>query len=332
MTNESTARAAPGAAPRYRFYDLKPPPGDMHAEVHAGLTGPTKRLPPKYFYDATGSKLFEAITRLPEYYLTRTELGLFDRYQDELAAALGDGVCLVEYGSGSSRKIRKVLERARPLAYVPVDISGDHLAAQARTLVADFPWLQVYPTCADYSQPFALPEPVARLTKVGFFPGSSIGNFEPAAAEAFLRNARRTLGARSRLLIGVDRKKDVRVLEAAYDDAEGVTAAFNLNMLSHLNAALGCDFDLSGFRHEANYNHALGCVQMHLRSLRQQRVRIGDAVVTFAAGERIHTENSFKYHPEEFTALAGRAGFDVKDWWTDERGWFATFLLEASVQ
>ena len=312
---------------RFEFFDLKPKAADMREEVLAGLTATPKTLSPKYFYDETGSELFKRITRLPEYYLTRTEMALFDAYLEQIAAALGDGVCLVEYGAGATLKIRKLLERLRPAAYVPVDISGDHLEAQSRELHADFPWLDVFPTCADFTAPFPLPEPVTGLPIVGFFPGSSIGNFDPAGAERFLRNVHETLGPRGRLLVGIDRRKDPEVIEAAYNDAQGVTAAFNLNALDHINARLGADFDIAAFRHEARYDEDRGCLQMFLRSTRAQTVHIGEVAIDFAADERIHTENSFKYHPEEFEALAGRGGFAVDTWWTDEAARFALFLL-----
>lgn len=314
---------------RFEYFDLKPPASDMRAEVLRGLTAEPKRLLPKYFYDETGSRLFEQITQLPEYYLTRTEMGLFDSHLEALADAIGAGVCLVEYGSGSNLKIRKLLERARPAAYVPVDISAEHLLAQARALHRDHPWLHVYPTCADFTGAFPLPGPVRGLPPVGFFPGSSIGNFDAAGAVRFLANARLTLGDGSRLLVGVDRKKDVAVLEAAYNDAAGVTAAFNLNVLAHINRRLDADFDLDAFCHEAHYDASAGCVRMYLRSRVAQRVQIGGDVIEFAAGEAIHTENSFKYDPDEFVALAARGGFEAERTWSDDRGWFSLFLLRA---
>lgn len=316
---------------RFEYFDLKPKQADMREEVLAGLSAPAKSLPPKYFYDARGSALFERITRLPEYYLTRTEMTLFDANLDAIAGALGDGFCLVEYGSGSSLKIRKLLERLRPAAYVPVDISGVHLEAEARALYRDYPWLDMFPTCTDFTGPFELPEPVVGLPRVGFFPGSSIGNFEPAAAAEFLHNVRSTLGPGGRLLIGVDRKKDPAVLEAAYNDAEGVTAAFNLNVLRHLNESLHADFDLQAFRHEACYDAERGCIRMFLRSLTEQTVRVAGTAIDFAADETIHTENSFKYAPAEFRDLAGRGGFAVETWWTDAKDLFALFLLRATA-
>lgn len=326
MSTSTTVDAAGG---RFEYFDLKPHAADMRDEVLGGLAQRPRRLSPKYFYDEAGSELFEQITRLPEYYLTRTEMALFDANLDHIAEALGSGGALVEYGSGSSYKIRKLLERIRPAAYVPVDISGDHLQQQARALHADFPWLDVFPTCADFTAPFDLPPPVADLPTVGFFPGSSIGNFDPAGAEDFLRNVHATLGPRGRLLVGVDRKKDVAELEAAYNDSRGVTAAFNLNVLLHINRRLGADFDVTSFAHEAHYDGERGSIRMFLRSLRDQSVHIGEVTEHFTEGEVIHTENSFKYDPEEFIALARRGGFETATWWTDEGERFGLFLLRA---
>lgn len=301
----------------------------MRQEVLAGLAARPRTLPPKYFYDETGSELFERIMGLPEYYLTRTEMALFDEHLGDIAEALGSGRVLVEYGSGSSIKIRKLLEGIRPAAYVPVDISGEHLLAQSRALQADYPWLDVFPTCADFTAPFELPPPVTGMPTIGFFPGSSIGNFEPAGAEGFLRNVHETLGVDGRLLVGVDRKKNQDRLEAAYNDSQGVTAAFNLNVLAHINQRLGADFDPAAFAHEAHYDADQGCVQMFLRSLKEQTVSLGDVRETFRAGERIHTENSFKYHPEEFEQLARRGGFAVDRCWSDAGELFALYLLRA---
>ncbi len=311
----------------YEFFDLKPDTGSVLQEVLDGLAAPQKRISPKYFYDEAGSALFEEITRLPEYYPTRTEMALFDTHARAISDQLGQGGALVEYGSGSSLKIRKLLETVRPQAYVPVDISGDHLQANARALQADFPWLSLYPVCADFTQAFALPPTVQGLARTGFFPGSSIGNATPTGAQALLRTIAQTLGPGSHLLIGVDRKKDAQVLQAAYDDAAGVTAAFNLNMLAHLNRELDADFALDGFVHEAHYNETLGCVQMFLRSTRSQTVRVAGHAFTFAEGERVHTEDSYKYHPQEFEALAAVAGYERTGFWTDATDYYSVFLL-----
>lgn len=313
----------------YEYFDLKPALTNMRAAVLTGLRAPQKHVSPMYFYDADGSELFEQITELPEYYLTRTEIQLFDTYSDAIAERIGSNACLVEYGSGSSRKIRKLLETARPTAYVPVDISGDHLQQNARALHADYPWLHVYPTCTDFTKSFALPADVADLSKVGFFPGSSIGNFEPSAATELLRNIRATLGQGAHLLIGVDRKKSVELLEAAYDDAAGVTAQFNLNLLQHLNESLDANFDLTQFTHRATYNVEVGAVQMFLVSRCEQQVQVAGEQFNFAQGEALHTENSFKYHPQEFLALAAEAGFAANAQWTDANEWYGVYLLTA---
>ena len=317
------------AAAAYRFFDFKPPPADVLREVLDGLTSDPKHIAPKYFYDDRGSALFEAITRLPEYYLTRTELRLFDRCLPEVRDLIGEGGCIVEYGAGSSLKIRRLLEAVRPEAYLPVDISRRHLERTAADLHADFPWLNVYPTCADLTEPLGLPDVVAGFHKVGFYPGSSIGNFEPDAARRFLANVAASLGPGAHLLIGVDRKKDRAVLEAAYNDAAGVTSEFNRNVLNHLNDELNADFDPGAFRHRARYNEGRGCIQMFLESRREQRVRVNGTTIEFTRGETIHTENSYKFDLQEFRALAGGGGFTCAAVWTDPKEYFSLFLLEA---
>lgn len=321
-------RVEDGEPGEYHFFDLKPARQDVRAEILAGLGARHKHIAPKYFYDERGSALFEAITELPEYYLTRTEMTVFERYRDEIGAVIGGDTCLVEYGSGSSQKIRKLLSSAQPRAYMPVDISEDHLQHNARALHRDYPGLSVYPVCADFTEPFELPDVGDSWKRVGFFPGSSIGNFDPTDAVRFLANIARNLGPGSQLIIGIDLKKAKAILEAAYDDAQGVTAEFNLNVLNHLNDALGADFATTEFAHVALYNETLGCVQMFLRSRKAQRVKVGEVVVEFAQGETIHTENSYKYHIDEFRALAEDAGFTVSSTWTDVADWFAVVLLE----
>ncbi|NKC00488.1 MAG: L-histidine N(alpha)-methyltransferase [Pseudomonadales bacterium] len=313
----------------FAFFDYEPGEADMASEVIEGLKGEPKQISPKYFYDQRGSELFEAITELEEYYLTRTELGLFEAHLDEVASLLGDNLCVVEYGSGSSLKIRKLLEAVTPNAYVPIDISQEHLKANAQRLYEDYPWLRVYPVCADFSQPLTLPAVTDGLRKVGFFPGSSIGNFEPSAACQFLTNVHSELGSGGALLIGVDRKKPVEILVDAYNDAKGVTAEFNLNVLSHLNARLRATFDIQQFDHDARYNEHDGCIQMFLRSRTDQVVEVDGQPVRFDLDEELHTENSYKFHPEEFLAIAAEAGFKQTRQWTDEQDWFALFLLEA---
>jgi dimethylhistidine N-methyltransferase len=315
-----------GGAP-LEYVDQKPAVQELRREVLAGLARMPKALSPKFFYDARGSRLFEAITRLPEYYLTRTELAIFDVCLPAIAAHLEPPWCLVEYGAGSTLKVRKLLETLRPRAYVPVDISAEHLYDGAVELDRDHPDLLVLPTAADFTHAFELPAAVEGLARVGFFPGSSIGNFTPALAREFLGHMATTLGHGAVLLIGVDRKKDAAVLEAAYDDPAGVTAAFNLNMLRHLNALVGTNFDESGFRHRARYDGEAGCIRMYLESVREQLVTLDDRSIRFARGERIHTENSYKYDHDEFVALAAGAGLVCIDSWSDSRDWFSVFLL-----
>src|SRR4051812_6686716 len=223
-------------------------------DVIEGLSQPAKRLPPKYFYDAAGSELFEQITRLPEYYPTRTELKILGEHGGDIRATLPGNAALIEFGAGSTTKVRLLLESCKFAAYVPVDISGEFLNAQARALHADFPELAVYPVTADFTAPFALPEAVKAMPKVGFFPGSTLGNFEPHEACAFLRSARQILGTGARMLIGIDLEKDERQLHAAYNDAAGITARFNLNVLARIDSELGGNFNLSTFTHRAIYN------------------------------------------------------------------------------
>lgn len=314
------------------FHDLHPEPAAFRAEVTAGLRRSPKTIPPKFFYDKRGSELFDEICRLDEYYPTRTEIGLLERHAAEMAAAIGDGTVLIEFGSGSSIKIRLLLDRLPKLAaYMPIDISKEHLLASAGELVRQYPRLKVEAVCADYTRPLELPgtglEPNGKRRCV-FFPGSTIGNFEPEEAEMFLRQAAALVGPGGGLLIGVDLKKDAAVLHAAYNDARGVTADFNLNLLVRINAEAGGTFDLSAFSHRAFYNADAGRIEMHLVSERAQTVRIGDETFDFAAGEMIHTENSYKYDVEQFRALAGRAGFTARKLWTDDRQWFSLGYFE----
>jgi len=311
----------------YKFFDLAPVLREMRLEVLEGLSAPQKFLSPKFFYDERGSQLFDEITRLPEYYPTRTETELFEVHVGQIASHFTGAVTLLEYGSGSSRKIRALLEGMRPAAYVPLDISGEHLETSAKTLQADYGWLDIYAVCADYSQSIELPAEIPLNQPMAFFPGSSIGNFAPERAVEFLRRVRILVGAGGKLLIGVDRKKDKAVLESAYNDASGVTAAFNLNVLTHLNRELSGDFDVANFSHRAIYNEELGSIQMYLESRLAQVVQLGGQNVEFAAGEEIHTENSYKYHPDEFTALAARAGWQRELHLSDANNYFSVFLL-----
>lgn len=301
------------------------------ADVLDGLSRQPKQLSPKYFYDAAGSELFEQITVLPEYYPTRTELGILRAHGADIAAIIPEGAALVEFGAGATTKARLLLQHCRIGAYVPVDISGDFLKAQASALQHDFPTLRVAPVVADFTAPFTLPKAVADMPKVGFFPGSTLGNFEPHEACAFLRSARQILGPGALMLIGVDLEKSDRVLHAAYNDAAGVTARFNLNLLARIDRELGGDFDLSSFTHRAIYNRERHRIEMHLVSRKAQTVRILGKSVSFRAGESIHTENSYKYSLARFNTLAMGAGWTPQVSWTDDDNLFSVHALVASV-
>jgi dimethylhistidine N-methyltransferase len=288
-----------------------------------------KRLSPKYFYDATGSELFEAITRLPEYYPTRTELGILRDRGDEIAEIIPKGAALIEFGAGATTKVRLLLEKCAFAAYVPVDISGDFIKAQANVLRRDFPDLSVYPVAADFTAPFPLPTEVAAMPKVGFFPGSTIGNFEPHEACSFLKSAHDILGRGALMIIGADLEKDERVLHDAYNDAAGVTARFNLNVLVRINRELGGNFDLSAFTHRAIYNRERHRIEMHLISKKQQAVRMLGTNFSFRPGESIHTESSYKYSIDRFAALARGSGWLVQESWTDAKAMFSVHALVA---
>ena len=297
----------------------------LKEDVIAGLSLPQKALPPKYFYDAAGSRLFERICRLPEYYVTRAELSLMRAHMGAIARFAGKGCELVEFGSGESLKTRHLLRALRPAAYLPVDISAAALEKAARKLKRDFPSLNVVPVHGDFSRPIELPR--ARARRIVYFPGSTIGNLDPEEAHAFLAMTRDLAG---RMLVGVDLRKDPNVLHAAYNDSRKVTAAFNLNLLARINGELGADFDLRRFSHYAFYNAAAGRIEMHLVSLARQSVRVAGHRFRFDRGESIHTENSYKYSVEGFRALAARAGYAGKKVWTDRRALFALHGLAAS--
>ena len=309
------------------------PADGFREDVIAGLSLPQKALPPKYFYDAKGSRLFEAICRLREYYPTRAELALTRRHSGAIARFAGRGsssrVALIEYGSGESVKSQLLIEALRPSPYIPVDISADALRHAAAKLRRLFPWLDILPVHGDFTRPLKIPVAQAKGRRVVYFPGLTIGNLTPEQAHAFLRMTRGQVGPNGAMLVGVDLKKDASVLHAAYNDAEGVTAAFNLNLLARINRELGGDFSLRRFRHYAFYNPALGRIEMHLVSLVPQAVNIGNFRFSFDAGESIHTENSYKYSIEGFQALARRAGFRGRMVWTDSKGLFSLHGLTA---
>lgn len=301
------------------------------ADLHAALAHAPKTISPKYFYDETGSKLFERICELPEYYPTRTELALLKTHAADMAAQFGAQVQLVEYGAGALRKVRLLLD-AMPrdaVQFVPVDISGPHLLAACDSLAGDYPGLAIQPLVADFTRPHALPPCPGGSRRAGFFPGSSIGNFTPAEADAFLRLAAAEL-AGGGLLIGIDLVKDERVLHTAYNDAAGVTAAFNLNVLDRARRELGAEFPSDGFEHLAFYNPAYRRIEMHLRATRPLELKLAGKTYVFNEGETLHTEHSHKYTVDGFQALAARAGFKPGKAWIDADGWFALLWLEAA--
>jgi dimethylhistidine N-methyltransferase len=308
---------------------LAPRQEQFLSDVLRGLRRSPKQLPCKYFYDARGSELFDRICELPEYYLTRTELRIMKGQVAQMCAAIGEGARLVEFGSGSSLKTRLLLEHIEaPAAYVPVDISPAPLLAAAGALRSEFPHVPVIPVCADYTKELSLPRCDARRTVI-FFPGSTIGNFEPAAAGDFLRRIRLMGGEDGGLLIGFDLKKDPALLHAAYNDSQSITAQFNLNLLARINSELGADFDLDRFAHYAFYNPRRGGIEMHLLSRRPQTVRIGGEEIEFDEGESIVTEYSYKYTLAEFEQLAAESGYRARQVWMDEKRMFAVHWFES---
>ena len=299
--------------------------------VLEGLSRPDKAVPCRFLYDERGSALFDQICELPEYYPTRTETGILKACAPEIARRIGPHAQLIELGSGSSIKVRILLDAfERPAAYVAVDVSREHLLRAAERLAADFPSLEVAAICADYAAPFPLPEMNGGGRRLAFFPGSTIGNLEPEAALAFLKIWARRLGPDAAMLVGVDLRKDPGILHAAYDDSMGVTAAFSLNLLARANRELRADFDLGGFRHEARYDQGKGRIEIHLRSLKEQVVRLGGRSIAFGKGERMHVEHSYKYGIEQFQELARSAGFIPDAVFTDPAALFSVHYLTTS--
>jgi len=311
------------------LHDISPGQTASLAEVLRGLRSPQKELPCKLFYDDRGSQLFEQITALDEYYPTRAEQRIMRGARTEIAAQAGPECLLIEYGSGSSQKTRILLDNLeRPAGYVPIDISREQLRASAAALAHAYPRLRVLPVCADYTASLQLPTQLpACKRRLAYYPGSTIGNFVPDDARRFLTRIARVCGRDGGLLIGVDLKKDPMMLHRAYNDALGVTAAFNLNILARLNRELGAEFALDQFRHYAFYNPVFARVEMHLVSLTEQVVRLSDVNIHFDRGESIWTEASYKYNPAEFATLAAAAGWRVEQVWTDDRGLFSVQYL-----
>lgn len=311
------------------LHDFEPKLDTFREEVARGLRQTPKTLPCKFFYDERGSQLFDQICELPEYYPTRTESAIMCQHIIAIAKLCGPRCLLVEYGSGSSSKTRILLDHlTQPAAYVPIDIAREHLVHSAIALKVRYPKLQVLPVCADYTQRFTLPTPQTSAARVlVYFPGSTIGNFQPHEAQTFLAHIAQLCGPGGGLLIGVDLKKDTRILEPAYNDGQGVTAKFNLNLLRRMNDELGTDFNLNQFRHRAIYNKQVGRIEMHLISECEQTVHLDDLTIAFEPDEIITTEYSYKYSLEDFRQLARRAGLKVEQVWTDERQLFSVQYL-----
>jgi L-histidine Nalpha-methyltransferase len=314
--------------------DRRPPDNLVLEIVQRGLRASPKRLPSWLFYDERGSHLFEQICEQPEYYLTRCEIALMQTLGAQIAQTLGPDVRLVEYGSGHAIKTDILLQQlAAPVAYVPVEISPEPLRLSVQRLAARFPHVPMQPLCADFTKPLRLPiSPRAARRTVIYFPGSTIGNFDAAEAATLLRKMRGEMGESGGILIGVDLKKDVALLEAAYNDAAGVTAEFTLNMLAHVNRATGSDFNLARFRHRARYNPMAGRIETHIVSMAEQSVSVGRQVVRFRDGEAMQVEYSCKYSLEDFAALAHRAGLEVRNVWLDpERMFSVQYLVRAGA-
>jgi dimethylhistidine N-methyltransferase len=311
------------------FYDYNLQAQDQRQEILAGLSQSPKRISAKYFYNQKGSELFEAITKLPEYYPTRTEINLLRKHKQDILNQAGENNVLIEYGSGASTKIRLLLDVLKPQAYVPLDISKDFLYDSAIQLKELFPWLEIHATCLDYRHPATLPKQLSpHAKKVAFFPGSSLGNFAPSEALSFLKNVRESIGASGALLIGLDLIKNHEVLNAAYNDQQGITGEFNLNMLAHLNELGDGTFNLDYFEHKAFFNEQDSRIEMHLISKIDQVVNIFSTPLAFKKDEHIVTEYSYKFDPNQFMEFALQAGFEGKHVWQDEGCNFALFWLE----
>lgn len=326
LLDSNTSRVAP----KVQWFDFHPPVENFQAEAIASLSQSPKSISPKFLYDKAGSQLFEAICTLDEYYLTRTEIEILQTYASEIAAIAQDGV-LVEFGSGSSQKVRILLDAAPSIhTYVALDISKRHLYDSCVELVSQYPDLEAIAICTDYTQPLTLPALPDLKNKplIGFFPGSSIGNLDPKEAIAFLHNAAQILKPNGSLLIGVDLKKSREILEPAYNDAKGISAAFALNVLTRMNRELNANFDLTNFTYDAVYNVEAGRIEMYIVSLKHHVVKIGDRSISFEAGERLRTEYSYKYTVSEFQAIATAAGFSPGHVWIDERQRFSIHHLQ----
>jgi len=310
------------------FKNQQPGEQDSRSEILDGLHLKQKTINPKYFYDTHGSELFERITKLPEYYPARTERSLYVKYANNIAQYSGENCVLIEPGSGSSEKVRLLLEHLKPRAYVPMDIAKAFLQRSAVKLGQEFPWLNIHAVCADFGGYDEAPDGLPEGKRVIFYPGSTLGNMTPGSAKKFLNSLRPWLGHDGGMLIGIDLHKSTSRLTAAYNDLEGVTAEFNLNVLNHLNSLIGSNFDIKNFSHRAFYNLELQRIEMHLDSKLDHIVRVGESAIAFAKGESIHTENSYKYTKESFNNLVEEAGFKVCESWLDDEQLFSIHYLE----
>ena len=329
MMFDLACEARPG---RLEFHDFSPARDDFRAALLAGLTAEAKSIPCRFLYDAHGSALFDRICELPEYYPTRTELGILRAAAPQIAARVGPAAQMIELGGVNSLKARILLDALDwPAAYIPVDISREHLRASAHAVHAERPGLSVLAVCADYTQPFALPQAPGGGMRLGFFPGSTIGNLQPHEAVIFLRSWAERLGPGAAMVVGVDLHKDAAILEPAYDDAQGVTAAFSKNLLARANRDLDADFDLDAFAHRARYDAVRGRIEIHLESLKRQTAQVGDVAVRLAKGERIHIEDSCKYTVDGFREVARASGFRPAAVWTDPAQLFSVHYLETAA-
>lgn len=312
------------------FYDQSPEELSLYDAVVTGLSQPRKTIPPKFFYDEEGSKLFDAICQQPEYYLPNAERALLTRCTEEIAQLAGPGRVIIEPGAGNLEKVRLLLDVLQPSAYVPMDISFDYLQQAAQTLASAFPWLPIHAACVDFSHSMPLPEYVPEGPRLAFFPGSSLGNFHPYEAIDFLMLIKNTVGPDGMLLIGVDTKKPSSILDAAYNDAAGLTAAFNLNLLHRIQRELGAKCDPEGFNHRAFYDPDAGRIEMHLVSEHAQEMHVNGHCFNFQPGETVHTECSYKYAPDEFISIVAQAGFSSMKYWLAEDSMFAVYLLKVA--
>ncbi len=312
---------------KVHFHDMHPTADNMLEDVLTGLQKSPRSISPKYFYDEIGSQLFDQITETEDYYPARTEISILQKYKQDIVQSLNKNCLLIEPGGGSCSKVRIFINELRPSMYVPMDISKDHMLASARQMSREIPWLEIHAVCNDFSYKLILPVGISDAARVVFFPGSSIGNFSPDEAVRYLSEIKDLIRMDGRLLIGVDLKKNINTLEHAYDDSEGITAQFNMNLLTRLNNELSANFDLQTWEHYAFYNADDGRIEMHLKSMCEQVVNIADHEFYFAENETIHTENSYKYSIEEFQSLALKAGLCADRVWVDDNELFSVHLF-----